>query len=139
MIVERYIRKETIEFCSNYLSESDSIGITESRHDERYGDRGTQGLNVKIVDWDVVLQTHLYILNNSFEVQPYLSAHKSLIKEKFPRMSENLMLTEHNKTFINWFNERVSKYSSASETIKCMSLKLHVSSTLTIIILLLVS
>jgi hypothetical protein len=32
-IVERYIAEEAIEFCSNYLSEVDTIGVPKSRHD----------------------------------------------------------------------------------------------------------
>ncbi|XP_045791196.1 uncharacterized protein LOC123885901 [Trifolium pratense] len=34
-IVERYIAEEAIEFCSNYLSEVDAIGVPKSRHDGR--------------------------------------------------------------------------------------------------------
>lgn len=34
--------------------------------------------------WDVVIQACFYIFNNIDEVQSYLSAHKRLIKEKFP-------------------------------------------------------
>lgn len=45
--VERYITKEAIEFCSNYLLEADSIGIPKYLHDERYGGKYTQVLNVK--------------------------------------------------------------------------------------------
>lgn len=70
---------------------------------------------------DVVLQAHLYILNNVDEVQPYLSAHKILIKDKFPQMSDKWLLKEHNKIFINLFNERISNDGSAPETIKWMS------------------
>lgn len=60
-IVEWYITEETIEFCTMYLLEANSIGIPESRHEGRYDGRGTQGLNVKKFSQDVVLQAHLYI------------------------------------------------------------------------------
>lgn len=36
-------------------------------------------------------------------------------------MSDKWLLKEHNKNFINWFNERISNDGSASETIKWMS------------------
>jgi hypothetical protein len=34
-IVERYIAEEAIEFCSNYMSEANAIGIPKSRHGGR--------------------------------------------------------------------------------------------------------
>jgi len=33
-IVERYITKETIEFCSEYIEKTKSVGLLESQHDE---------------------------------------------------------------------------------------------------------
>lgn len=108
------------------MSKANSIGILKSHHDGRYDGRGIQDLNIKIFNQDVVLQEHLYILNNISEVQPCLTIHKSLIKEKFSRMSEKILLTEQNKTFITWFYERDSKESSASKTFNgcniCLSL-----------------
>lgn len=71
--------------------------------------------------WDVFLQAHLYILNNVDEFQPYLSAHKRLMRKQFPQMIEKWMLTKHNKWFINWFNESVSKDRSVSGIIKWIS------------------
>lgn len=55
------------------------------------------------------------------KVQPYLSTHKSLIKEKYPRMSDKYLLKEHTNNLISWFNERISNDDSASDTIKWMS------------------
>ncbi|XP_058776944.1 uncharacterized protein LOC131651292 [Vicia villosa] len=80
-IIERYIAEEAIEFCSNYLSEVNAVGVPKSRHDGRCEGVGTQGLKIKSLSIDVVVQAHLYILNNTDEVQPYLSAHKSIIKK----------------------------------------------------------
>lgn len=80
LIVERYIIEELAELYSNYLSEEDSVGVPKSRHDGRYEDKGSQGLNVNLMAHDVVIQAHLYIFNNVDEVQSYLSAHKRLIK-----------------------------------------------------------
>ena len=87
-IVKRYIPKEAIEFCSNYLSVANSIGIPRSHHDGRYKGKGTQGLNVKITVEDVLLQENLYILNIVAKVQTYLSTHKIIIKENLARMNE---------------------------------------------------
>ena len=39
-------------------------------------------------------------------------------------MSDKLLLIEHNKKFLDWFNERIPKDHSASETIKWLSFML---------------
>ena len=120
-IIERYITEEAIEFCTNYLSDANFIGVPESRHDGFYDGRCIQGLNVKTFSRQVFLQAHLYILNNLSEVDPYLTAHKDLIKEQYPRMNEKWLLTEHNRTFIDWFKESISNESGASDICKWLS------------------
>ncbi|GAU44823.1 hypothetical protein TSUD_400420 [Trifolium subterraneum] len=50
-IVERYIAEEAIEFCSNYLSEVDTIGVPMSRHDGRCNGVGTQEHNKNFSEW----------------------------------------------------------------------------------------
>ena len=103
-IVERYIAKEGIEYATDFLSEADAIGVPKSRHDDgRYEGKGTQGCNVKCMTWEVRHPAHLYILNNIDEVQPYLYAHKSIVKENYPKMNEKRLLKEHNKSFSAWF------------------------------------
>lgn len=72
-IVELYIIEEAIEFCTNYLSEANSIGIPESHHDGRYDGICIHGLNLKTFDRDIVLQAHFHILNNLSENQPYMT------------------------------------------------------------------
>ncbi|XP_058775142.1 uncharacterized protein LOC131649398 [Vicia villosa] len=94
-IFERYIAEEAIEFCSNYLSEVNVIGVPKSRRDGRCEGVGTQGLKIKSLSIVVVVQVHLYILNNTDEVQLYLSAHKSIIKKKYPKMNERGLLKEN--------------------------------------------
>lgn len=71
-IVERYTIQEVFEFCSNYLSETESIGVPKSRHADRFGGVDTQCLNFKSMAWDLVLEarararththTHTYII-----------------------------------------------------------------------------
>ena len=99
-IVERYITEEAIEFCSTYFSEAKSIGIPKSRHADRYEGKGTQGSNVFSIPQDIVLQAHLYILNNVDKVGPYFSTHKTVIKEKYPRISDKWLLKKYNKNLM---------------------------------------
>ncbi|KAK2382219.1 hypothetical protein QL285_069767 [Trifolium repens] len=122
--IERYIadtlQKKLLSFVQT-ICQKWMLGVPKSRHDGRCDGAGTQGLNVKSMNIEVVLQAHLYILNNTDEVQPYLSAHKSIIKKKNAKMNENWLLKEHNKSFSEWFKERVANDGSDSNTIKWLS------------------
>ena len=100
------------------MLEADSIGIPKSHNVAHTDERGIKGLNVMSMARDVVIQAHFYILKNIDKVKPYVDTHKRLLKKKYPRMSEKLLLIEHNKRFINWFNKRVSNDHSASEILK---------------------
>lgn len=91
-IVEMYITGESLMFCSNYFSETESIGIPKSRHADKFEGRGAQSFNVKPMGRDVVLQAHFYTLNNLSVVEPYIDAHKKVIKKKYSRMNDKLLL-----------------------------------------------
>ena len=71
-IVERYIAKEAIEFCSEYIEKAKPGGLLESRHDDRVGGKGSRGLHVITPSVEDLLQAHLYVLNNSSEVFSYI-------------------------------------------------------------------
>jgi len=103
LIIERYITKEAIEFCIEYMSERETIGIPSSRHDGRNEGKGTHGVRVVRKDQREVLQAHLYVLNNTDVVTPFIEAHKKLIKSMNPQENEKWLLIEHNKTFLKWF------------------------------------
>jgi hypothetical protein len=66
-----------------------------------------RGLKHKAMGREEVLQAHLYILDNTNEVQPYLAAHNVIVKDRNPRMSEKWLLNEHNKPFLKWFSNKV--------------------------------
>lgn len=91
------------------------------RHVDRFECKVTQGLNVKLIDWDVVLEAHFYILNNLSVIEPYIATHKIIITKKYPQMNDKRLLTRHNKEFIGWFNNRISNDDGASENIKWLS------------------
>jgi len=99
-IVERYIAEEAIEFCSKYIEKAKPARLPESRHDERVGGKGSRGLHVITLILEDLQQAHLYVLNNSDEVLPYILRHKGLVKESNPKISKNKVLKEHNKTFL---------------------------------------
>lgn len=73
-----------MEFCSNCLSETESIGIPKFHHAHRFEDRGTKGLNVKSMDQDIVLEAYFYVLNNLSVVEPHIATQKTFIKKNIP-------------------------------------------------------
>ena len=76
-IVERYVAEEATEFCSEYIETGKPVGLLESFHDGRWEGRGTRGYNVVTMGHQEVSQVHLYILNNTTEVLPYINTHKT--------------------------------------------------------------
>ena len=38
---------------------------------------------------------------------PYIVRHEALVKKNNPKMIENKVLKEHNKTFLNWFKDPI--------------------------------
>ena len=79
-IVERYNAEDAIEFWSEYIEKAKPIGLPESRHDNRAGSKGSRGLHVITPSLEDLLQAHLYLLNNSNEVLPYILRHEALVK-----------------------------------------------------------
>ena len=117
-IVERYIAEEAIEFCSDYIEKAKPVGLPESRHDDRVASKGSRGLHVITPSVEDLLQAHLYVLNNSNEVFPYILFHEGLVKESNTQMSKNRILKEHNKTFLDWFKDTIFADDNAFETLR---------------------
>ena len=63
-------------------------------------------------------QAHLYVLNNSNEVLPYILRHEGLVKESNPKISNNRVLKEHNKTFLDQFKDTIFGDDNASKTLR---------------------
>ena len=105
-------------FCSEYIEKAKPVGLPESRHDDRVGGKGSRGLHVITPSVEDLQQAHLYVLNNSNEVLPYILRHEGLVKESNPKMSKNRVLKEHNKTFLDWFKDTISAEDNASETLR---------------------
>jgi len=108
-IFERYIVEEAVEFCTTYMSEIETIGVPKSRHEAMCEGKGARGVRVVQNNHHEVLQGHLYILNNTNDVLPYINAHKMLLKSMNPRANKKWLLTEHNKTFLKWFKDKIGQ------------------------------
>jgi len=82
------------------------------------GGKGSRGLHVITQSVEDLQQDHLYVLNNSNEVFPYILQHEGLVKESNLKMSKNWILKKHNKTFLDWFKETIFADDNASEMLR---------------------
>ncbi|KAE8725780.1 hypothetical protein F3Y22_tig00008145pilonHSYRG00058 [Hibiscus syriacus] len=72
-IAECYVAEEALEFCSDYLKNMKSIGNPHERVDERIRtDKPLSRGTVEVVDAKLLDETHLYVLRNTVDVEPYI-------------------------------------------------------------------
>ncbi|RVW31767.1 hypothetical protein CK203_102030 [Vitis vinifera] len=71
-IVEWYIVEEAIEFCTEYLSNVDAIGILISANIDQKVGAPIPGGQVVTIDSNLWLHAHHYVLENTTIVQPYI-------------------------------------------------------------------
>jgi len=88
-MIERYIDEESIEFCLEYMSKANPIGLpSNSWHHRRFTSKCLRGVNIVSKSRSEVLQAHLYILNNTNEVIPNIKAHIAIVKANNLRQAE---------------------------------------------------
>jgi len=98
------------------MSKANPMGLSaNSWHHRRSISKCLRGVNIVSKSRIEVLQAHLYILNNTYEVIPYIEAHKAIVKAKNPSQVEKWVLMEHNRTFTPWFKDEVFKDSTTLE------------------------
>ncbi|CAL9019070.1 unnamed protein product [Prunus brigantina] len=101
-IAERYIAEEAVEFCTEHLSDVSTVGVPSS---QKMGvSKPLSGCTVSVVDQDLLNQAHLYVLENTEEVLPYIEQHMIHIKTAYPkfRKTTKWLQDKHNSTFIQW-------------------------------------
>jgi len=106
-IVEQYILEEAIEFCTDYLSNVESIRLPKSRHLARTSGEGITRKTIVTTlrkDWE---QAQLYILHNDEEVEPYIERHKAMLKRLNPTRTNSWISREHNAIFIQWLKSHI--------------------------------
>ncbi|CAL8991395.1 unnamed protein product [Prunus brigantina] len=67
------------------------------------------GCTVSVVDRDLLDQAHLYVLENTEEVLPYIEQHMIHIKTAYPKFRKitKWLQDKHNSTFIQWLRLKV--------------------------------
>jgi hypothetical protein len=73
-IAECYVAEEALEFCTDYLKNTKSIGNTYERVDERNRTgKPLSGSTMEVVDSKLLNEAHLYVLRNSTGVESYVT------------------------------------------------------------------
>ncbi|CAL2255967.1 unnamed protein product [Prunus armeniaca] len=106
-IAERYIVEEAVEFCTEHLSDVNIVGVPSS---QKMGvSKPLSSCIVSLVDQDLLNQAHLYVLENTEEVLPYIEQHMIHIKTAYPKFRKRIkwMQDKHNSTFIQWLRFKV--------------------------------
>ncbi|CAL8152968.1 unnamed protein product [Prunus armeniaca] len=64
---------------------------------------------LSVVDRDLLNQAHLYVLENTEEVLPYIEQHMIHIKTAYPKFKKRTkwLQDKHNSTFIQWLRFKV--------------------------------
>ncbi|KAG2405345.1 uncharacterized protein HKW66_Vig0046000 [Vigna angularis] len=120
-IIERYVAEEAIEFCSSYMPSCEPVGLPKSKNEGKCEGKGVRGVTIQSVSRKQIDQAHLYVLNNTVDVIPYISDHVNEVKAANPKMSEKWHLNEHVKTFLGWFKKKVYATPHVSETLLRLS------------------
>ncbi|XP_031108728.1 uncharacterized protein LOC116013221 [Ipomoea triloba] len=125
-IIEAYSAEEVIDFCTDYLSNVQSIGVPKSRHEGRLTGKGTIGYKPITPSAEMRDQAHHLVLQHLSEVHTYLDQHMSILRQQNPSKGERWITNEHNNTFISWFKDTVMQELSQvsnniSETIRWLA------------------
>ena len=75
------------------MTSTNPIGVPRTSWLNKFStSKSIRGVNAVTKDREELLQAHLYILNNTDEVIPFLEAHKAIVKNKNPRHKCFVML-----------------------------------------------
>nr|GEW66586.1 hypothetical protein [Tanacetum cinerariifolium] len=82
------------------------------------------------VTGEVFQKAHLYVMQNTDEIVPYIERHKQVLKTKNPGKRIALLENEHSKSFAKWLCEEVEtelaiSKDSVSETVRWISYGPH--------------
>ena len=122
-IVEGYSTEEVIEFCTNYMTGVDPIGVPKSRYEGRLQGVGTIGLKAIVADRDELLKAHFIVLQHMADVTPYINEHMAILRQQNYTRSHRWLTDEHNRSFIGWLKERVKNQperSPVNETVRLL-------------------
>ncbi|XP_062103264.1 uncharacterized protein LOC133814298 [Humulus lupulus] len=106
-IVESYIAEESVEFCSEYIANAETIGIPKPRQNPKGESKGISSGRLENANEKDLELAHRNVLENTTGVQPYIDDHLSWLTQQYPSRREKWIRDEHHKTFKSWFQEKV--------------------------------
>ncbi|KAF1868110.1 hypothetical protein Lal_00018626 [Lupinus albus] len=90
------IVEETLDFCTGHIPNGDFIGIPKFRYAKRTFGEKIIGNQISTILRTKLQQTHLYVLHNAGEVEPYGERYNEMLKKSNPSKNENWISKEHN-------------------------------------------
>ncbi|XP_062073833.1 uncharacterized protein LOC133778034 [Humulus lupulus] len=126
-IVEAYIAEEAVEFCTEYITDGEAIGIPRKTMSEDVIGRGINNGRLTLIkkeDWDVA---HRNILENTIEVQAYIEEHLEYLHRENRSKSRKWIQDYHHRAFHQWFRDRIQselsmEFHKVSENLRWISL-----------------
>ncbi|GJW42229.1 retrovirus-related pol polyprotein from transposon TNT 1-94 [Tanacetum coccineum] len=119
--------EETIEFFSEYHKTMKTIGIPPDKHvtNENEDGKPLSAGKSSEVSREVFQKAHLYVIQNTDEIVPYIERHKQVLKTKHPGKQIALLKNEHSTRRGNYSYDverelEISK-DSVSETVRWIS------------------
>ena len=119
-IIECYTTEEVIEFCVDYMSETDPIGVPMSHQEGRLSGVGTIGRKRIVPDQASYAQAHFAVLQYMADVAPYFEEHLAKIRQENLGRSDMSINKEH----ISWFNEWFKNHITMSTDVPDETLRL---------------
>uniref|UniRef100_A0A803NIR2 Transposase n=1 Tax=Cannabis sativa TaxID=3483 RepID=A0A803NIR2_CANSA len=105
-IVECYIAEEAVEFCSEYVSNVDAIGIPKPISDENTS-RGVGAGTPTFTNDEEIYLAHINVLENTSVVQPYIDEHLEHLRSVNTTRRDKWIQDEHHKTFDLWLKQKI--------------------------------
>nr|ABB47542.1 transposon protein, putative, CACTA, En/Spm sub-class [Oryza sativa Japonica Group] len=116
-IIEGYTTEEAIEFCIDYMAETDPIGVPTSRHEGRLAGVGTTARKRIVPDQASYAQAHFAVLQHMAEVTPYFEEHLAKVRHDNIGRSDIWINREHGARFNKWFKNRVARLTDGPSEI----------------------
>ncbi|GJT58520.1 reverse transcriptase domain-containing protein, partial [Tanacetum coccineum] len=119
---------ETIEFFSEYHKSMETIGIPPDKHETDENEKGkplSAGKSSEVFT-ELFQKAHLYVIQNTDEIVPYIERHKQVLKIENLGKRIAFLKNEHNKSFAKWLHKEVERElaifkESVSETVRWIS------------------
>ncbi|GJW61376.1 hypothetical protein Tco_0110711 [Tanacetum coccineum] len=119
--ITRAIGKEITEFFSEYHKLMETIGIPPDKHetDENEEGKPLSASKSSEVSAKLFQKAHLYVIQNTDEIVPYIERQKQVLKTKNPGKRIAFLENEHSKSFAKCLHKEVERELAISKR-KCI-------------------